>query len=54
MTNKQSILAMPCAALKNEIFAGLYFAGFISELDNAFTGVGLALLSYQFGKTVSH
>src|SRR6195952_652455 len=37
-------------ALKNRIFSGLYFAESISLLGDAFTWVGLALLSYQFGK----
>src|ERR1700712_2658950 len=38
------------AALKNKVFAGLYFAESVSLLGDAFTWVGLALLSYQFGK----
>jgi NRE family putative nickel resistance protein-like MFS transporter len=37
-------------ALKNKVFAGLYFAESISLLGDAFTWVGLALLAYQFGK----
>src|ERR1700712_2363249 len=41
------------AALKNRIFSGLYFAESISLLGDAFTWVGLALLSYQFGKEKS-
>ncbi|RWY48345.1 MFS transporter [Mucilaginibacter gilvus] len=36
--------------LKNRIFSLLYFAESISLLGDAFTWVGLALLSYQFGK----
>lgn len=40
----------PFLALKNRVFATLYFAESISLLGDAFTWVGLALLSYQFGK----
>ncbi len=43
-------LAEPFRALKNKVFAALYFAESISLLGDAFTWVGLALLSYQFGK----
>ncbi|MEO7215201.1 MFS transporter [Mucilaginibacter sp.] len=39
--------------LKNRIFSILYFAESISLLGDAFTWVGLALLSYQFGKEKS-
>ncbi len=39
--------------LKNRIFAILYFAESISLLGDAFTWVGLALLSYQFGREKS-
>ncbi|MGF7079077.1 MFS transporter [Mucilaginibacter sp. UYCu711] len=39
--------------LKNRIFSLLYFAESISLLGDAFTWVGLALLSYQFGKEKS-
>ncbi|WP_018343993.1 MFS transporter [Cytophaga aurantiaca] len=37
------------ASLHNKTFATLYFAETISLLGDAFTWVGLALLSYQFG-----
>ncbi|MCR8557385.1 MFS transporter [Mucilaginibacter sp. BJC16-A38] len=53
MNNKLSVLTEPFAALKNRVFAGLYFAESISLLGDAFTWVGLALLSYQFGKEKS-
>ncbi|GAC1313101.1 MAG: MFS transporter [Mucilaginibacter sp.] len=43
-------LAEPFKALKNKVFATLYFAESVSLLGDAFTWVGLALLSYQFGK----
>ncbi|MEO6849239.1 MAG: MFS transporter [Mucilaginibacter sp.] len=46
-------LKEPFLALKNRIFATLYFAESISLLGDAFTWVGLALLSYQFGKEKS-
>lgn len=42
-------LTEPFYALKNKVFAKLYFAQTISLLGDAFTWVGLALLSYQFG-----
>lgn len=50
MINKLTALAEPFVALKNRVFAGLYFAESISLLGDAFTWVGLALLSYQFGR----
>ncbi|MCO5946679.1 MFS transporter [Mucilaginibacter flavidus] len=50
MKDKLTALAEPFVALKNRVFAGLYFAESISLLGDAFTWVGLALLSYQFGK----
>lgn len=53
MKNKLSPLAEPFVALKNKVFAGLYFAESISLLGDAFTWVGLALLSYQFGREKS-
>lgn len=43
-------LAAPFQALRHRAFATLYFAQTISLLGDAFTWVGLALLSYQFGK----
>lgn len=46
-------IAKPFQALRNRVFAGLYFAESISLLGDAFTWVGLALLSYQFGKEES-
>ncbi len=52
-SSKPSALAEPFMALKNRVFAGLYFAESISLLGDAFTWVGLALLSYQFGKEKS-
>ncbi|TDE13239.1 MULTISPECIES: MFS transporter [Dyadobacter] len=42
-------LAEPFKALRNRVFAKLYFAQTISLLGDAFTWIGLALLSYQFG-----
>ena len=50
MANKINALKEPFLALKNRVFATLYFAESISLLGDAFTWVGLALLSYQFGK----
>lgn len=50
MKNSLSAFAEPFKALKNRVFAGLYLAESISLLGDAFTWVGLALLSYQFGK----
>src|SRR5665213_3992286 len=50
MKYKLSALTEPFVALKNKVFAGLYFAESISLLGDAFTWVGLALLAYQFGK----
>ncbi len=43
-------MAEPFQTLRNRLFAKLYFAQTISLLGDAFTWVGLALLSYQFGK----
>lgn len=43
----------PFKALKNRTFAGLFFAQAISLIGDAVTWVGLALLSYQFGKEKS-
>lgn len=43
-------LKEPFQALRQKTFATLYFAQTISLLGDAFTWVGLALLSYQFGK----
>jgi len=48
--NKWQRLADPFHALRNGIFAKLYIAETISLLGDAFTWVGLALLSYQFEK----
>jgi NRE family putative nickel resistance protein-like MFS transporter len=45
-----SVIKEPLKALRNRVFAILYFAESISLLGDAFTWVGLALLSYQFGK----
>jgi NRE family putative nickel resistance protein-like MFS transporter len=46
-------LKEPFQALKNRVFFLLYFAESISLLGDAFTWVGLALLSYQFGREKS-
>lgn len=46
-------LTEPFFALRNKVFAKLYLAQTISLLGDAFTWVGLALLSYQFGKAQS-
>lgn len=43
-------LSEPFHALRNRLFAKLYLAQTISLLGDAFTWVGLALLSYQFGE----
>lgn len=43
-------LSEPFHALRNRLFAKLYLAQTISLLGDAFTWVGLALISYQFGK----
>ncbi|RKD15108.1 MFS transporter [Pelobium manganitolerans] len=43
-------LSEPFHALRNKLFARLYLAQTISLLGDAFTWVGLALISYQFGK----
>eukprot|EP00388_Colpodella_angusta_P023202 GDKJ01059241.1.p1 GENE.GDKJ01059241.1~~GDKJ01059241.1.p1 ORF type:complete len:243 (+),score=-17.98 GDKJ01059241.1:180-908(+) len=45
-----TVLKEPFQALRHKAFATLYFAQTISLLGDAFTWVGLALLSYQFGK----
>ncbi|RAJ28115.1 MFS transporter [Pedobacter cryoconitis] len=45
-----SVLKEPFQALRQKAFATLYFAQTISLLGDAFTWVGLALLSYHFGK----
>ncbi len=50
MMIKFKTLTEPFSALKNGVFARLYLAQTISLLGDAFTWVGLALLSYQFGK----
>jgi MFS transporter, NRE family, putaive nickel resistance protein len=43
-------LSEPFHALRNRLFAKLYLAQTISLLGDALTWVGLALISYQFGK----
>ena len=53
MIKVASQLTEPFKALRNKVFATLYFAESISLLGDAFTWVGLALLSYQFGKEKS-
>ncbi|MGB4397809.1 MAG: MFS transporter [Daejeonella sp.] len=50
VTNKLKILSEPFKVLKNGVFARLYLAQTISLLGDAFTWIGLALISYQFGK----
>nr|WP_295924871.1 MFS transporter [uncultured Dyadobacter sp.] len=40
----------PFTSLKNQVFAKIYFAQTISLLGDAFTWVGIALISYQFGQ----
>jgi NRE family putative nickel resistance protein-like MFS transporter len=50
MNKMISELSRPFFALRNSLFAKLYFAQTVSLLGDAFTWVGLALLSYQFGK----
>ncbi|MBC7654695.1 MAG: MFS transporter [Oligoflexus sp.] len=52
MSYKKVILLFtePFQALKNRVFAKLYFAQTISLLGDAFTWVGLALLVYQFSE----
>ncbi|MBU1821533.1 MAG: MFS transporter [Bacteroidetes bacterium] len=42
-------LIAPFRVLRNGVFAKLYFAQTISLLGDAFTWIGLALVSYQFG-----
>ncbi len=44
------VLTEPFQALKNKVFAKLYFAQTISLIGDAFTWVGLALLAYQLNK----
>lgn len=54
MINKKrtaiAVLTEPFQALKNIVFAKLYFAQTISLIGDAFTWVGLALLAYQLDK----
>ena len=42
-------ISQPFTALKNKLFARLYFAQTISLLGDSFTWVGIALLSFEFG-----
>ncbi|MET4083962.1 MFS family permease [Pedobacter sp. UYP30] len=53
MASKLTAFKESFQVLKNRVFATLYFAESISLLGDAFTWVGLALLSYQFGKEKS-
>ena len=53
MTGKRQNIFKPFTALKNKLFARLYFAQTISLLGDAFTWVGIALLSFEFGGTHS-
>ena len=48
ITNLHPILT-PFSALKNKLFARLYFAQTISLLGDSFTWIGIALLSFEFG-----
>lgn len=48
--NALQIITEPFKALKNKVFAKLYLAQTISLIGDAFTWVGLALLSYQLDK----
>lgn len=50
VANKLKVLTEPFKVLKNGVFARLYLAQTISLLGDAFTWIGLALISYQFGK----
>src|SRR5215218_6692920 len=49
MTNLISVKSV-FAPLRNKLFTRLYLAQTISLLGDAFTWVGLALISYQFGQ----
>lgn len=42
-------LLTPFSALKNRLFARLYFAQAISLLGDSFTWIGIALLAFEFG-----
>jgi len=53
LTGKRQNIFKPFTALKNKLFARLYFAQTISLLGDAFTWVGIALLSFEFGGTHS-
>lgn len=53
MANIQQNILNPFKALKNRLFARLYFAQTISLLGDSFTWVGIALLSFEFGGTHS-
>ena len=50
IANKLNVLTEPFKVLKNGVFARLYLAQTISLIGDAFTWIGLALISYQFGK----
>ena len=49
LNNGITLFLEPFQALRNGVFAKLYLAQTISLLGDAFTWLGLALLSYQFG-----
>ena len=53
MTGKQQNIITPFTALKNRLFARLYFAQTISLFGDSFTWIGIALLSFEFGGTRS-
>ncbi len=53
MQNIFKKISEPFYAIKNRLFARLYFAQTISLLGDAFTWVGIALLSFEFGGTRS-
>lgn len=48
--NIPGAITKPFEVLKNGVFARLYLAQTVSLLGDAFTWIGLALISYQFGK----
>ena len=43
-------ISEPLKALKESLFAKLYFAQAISLLGDAFTWMGIALLAFELGK----
>ncbi len=49
MQNNFKKISQPFYALKNKLFARLYFSQTISLLGDSFTWIGIALLSFEFG-----